>query len=265
MDTTWVFEKEVRGVLGERTLPEWKRWLRDNDVSLRPLLEKHYDGDLQDDLQRMRIGKIDEWLFDFVQSPQGLQVARMITPEHPALEPTEPYDPTEAFLKAGPVAIGGAVLQAKERESIVGANHAPPPKDLFRRGYEKKAKLEGMTLEQLGSALEFEVNSREQLFAYLKDRKQVDPDALPQRSFSASSKIALCDSGGLRPELFLDGSAPFRIIEEKENTTIDWGGREAIRILHRLKDVTGNTLDYGQAEVVRQTYEADAVFIIDES
>lgn len=262
MDTTWVFDKGVRKTLGERSLPDWKKWLKDNDVSLKPFIAKYYDGDLEEDLRMLRMRKVDEWLFDFVQSPQGLQAARMLTPDHPALEPSSAYDPTEAMLKAGPVAFGNQVLVATEKEVLVGVKKVPPPRDLYQRGYKKEAEFDGVKMTVLGSALEFEVNKREQLFQYMKERKSVDLDALPERVFPESSTIVICDSEGLRPELLVEGA--FRILEEKEACVIDWRGSIAIRTLCRLKDVTGQTMDYGQAEVTRNTHEADAVFIVED-
>jgi len=261
MDTTWIFEKSVRQTLGERSLPDWKKWLRDNSVSLKAFLQKYYEGDLDEDLRMMRMEKIDDWLFEFVQSPQGLQAARMITPDHPELESSGEYDPTEAMLKAGPVAFGGHVLQAKERSVLEGVTKTPPPRNYFKRGIQRKLEFEGMNVEVLGNQIELELNKREALFTYMKERKEVDLESLPYLDFPESSTVVICNEEGLRPELLIEGEKPFRVIQEEEACVLDWGGEASVRIVHRIKDVTDQVLEYGQAEVTRQTYGACSVFV----
>lgn len=261
MDVTWVFDRGVRKTLGERTLLDWKKWLRDNNVSLKPFLSQYYPGDLEEDTRRMRLHAIDEWLFDFVNSPHGLQAARMITPDHPELEPSKPYDPTEDMLKSGPVQIGNRIVSVREKEILAGIQRAQPPHNLFPDGYKKEVEVGTMTLRQIYRELDFEVNHREKLFTYMKERRQVDLDTLPHRQVPENSRVLVCDSEGLRPGILVCFTVAGRIIREEYANVFDGGGEFAIRLNHRIRDVTGNVMEYGQAEVARQTHEADFVFI----
>lgn len=218
MDFRWVFDKNVRDSLGEDTLPAWKAWLKEKNVVFMPFLDEYYPGDLQADISGLKLKKIDEWLFEFLHTDDGLEAAQEITPAHPEFAASEEYDPLEAMAQAGPVQIGNVVVGVKPTQPVImGAPPAQPPLvNQFKHKPGTKATFgKGIRVAALDQYSSVGVYDKAAWLADLQYEYDGSVPNMSSKDLSKGSKILVFD-----PE----GGTVETLIELKEDTKISCFG-----------------------------------------
>jgi hypothetical protein len=264
----WTMDKEVRHALGEDTLPAWKSWLKENDVSLHSFLDDYYPGNLEDMIRRLKVSEIDEWLFDFIHTDDGLKQAVIITPKHPEQAQREDYDP---FAKLIGKITRQQTIQNVQAQTI-GAplqNVIPDPKDLMPKGKGRSVICNGgikvTNILEHGSV---SIYKRADQNRYLNAEFGLDEKDLETRTIPAGAKMLIFEPFTGDAETLIEFTNEttarcrrfFTGITSDHWITFDDGGDEALVLGDEPMDYTDDPDEWTQKMSYEQgVYKADYI------
>ena len=263
----WTMDKEVRHALGEDTLPAWKEWLKSNEVSLHSFLKDYYPGNLEDMIRRLKISEVDEWLFDFIHTKDGLKQASIITPKHPEQSQREDYNPFAQMIGK----IQRQSLVQNMRTQNVGAvtkTLIPDPKDLMPEGQGRSVKCDsGIRITNLIASGSVSIYEKTDQDRYLKAEFGLEEKDLKSKTIPAGSKMVIFSSDEAETLIEFANETTVRSVEFGRDLSSqgDWisfddGGSEVVVIGNEPADLSCDQNEWTEKmRYERDVYNADYI------
>jgi hypothetical protein len=275
VDDRWVLERQQRDALGVNTLPEWKTWLRQNNVPLMEFIKKNINFDINEAIRTLHLEKIDVWLMDFVHTAAGFEEAKKITPEHPKQEQKD-WDPMAGLADAGPAAVQMAngnvvVLQGKGGlvDTSTGESVAHQKKAIATAAQIGKTEVygKGISVTPLVEGCPIQAQHKDQFIGELqeagKEYKKLEKDFI-----AAGSKIIVMRNKKTEAIIEVENTVEARChvfgaagLSSGDWLVLDDHGKDVIIINGGPQDITG--VDDKDIEAEFMKHKASRVFSVE--